>query len=161
MSPNYESLRGETGGMPPDGVHDAYLDRAALVDTRNGEALVTEWRTVSDPLYMWATWFRFEGQGLRFTLDFLDAIGIDRSGLADVSGSRLEDALDARIGLVFAVRTKRWGTDGGGVNVDVIESGNGSDPAADPAQESLDLPHEPVEAEPVGVVGDDDDEIPF
>lgn len=150
--PDYEALRGETGGLPPDGLHDAYLDRAALVDTRSGEMIVTEWRTVGDPLYMWTCWFGLSGQRLGFALDFLDQIGVDRADLADVDGSRLEDALDARIGLVFAVRTKRWGEGGnGGVNVEVEGEQN---------QQSLDLPHDPVE--PVAVAaGDDEDDIPF
>ena len=37
VMPDYEALRGETGGFPPDGIHDAYLDTARLVDTRSGE----------------------------------------------------------------------------------------------------------------------------
>jgi hypothetical protein len=156
--PDYEALRGETGGLPPDGIHDAYLDAARLADTRVGEMLWTDWRTVSDPLYVWSTGFRFEGQGLGFTLDFLDAIGVDRSALREVDGSRLEDALDARIGLVFTVRTKRWGSDGGG-GVNVTVQGEGSTNGVSPQQESLDLPIDPVEAEPVSAGADDD--IPF
>jgi hypothetical protein len=148
--PDYEALRGETGGLPPDGVHDAYLDGARLADTRVGEMLWTDWRTVSDPLYQWSTGFRFDGQGLGFTLDFLDGIGVDRSSLAEVYGSRLEDALDARLGQVFTIRTKRWGDTG--VNVTVLER-------AAPQQESLDLPIDPVEPEPVSAGADED--VPF
>ena len=81
--PDYDMLRGETGGLPPDGVHDAYLDRAALVDTRSGEMIVTEWRTVGDPLYMWTCWFGLSGQRLGFALDFLDQIGVDRADLGN------------------------------------------------------------------------------
>ena len=98
--PDYEALRGETGGFPPDGIHDAYLDTARLVDTRSGESIVCDWRTTGDPLYQWTSWHRLGGQGLAFTLTFLDAIGVDRSALREVEGSRLEDALEARIGIV-------------------------------------------------------------
>ena len=150
--PDYEALRGEAGGLPPDGVHDAYLDQARLVDTRNGESIVCDWRTTTDPLYQWTSWHRLGGQGLSFTLDFLDAIGVDRSHLADTEGSRLEDAFDARLGQTYTVRTSRWGSDGGGgVNVEVQ--------AQAPQQEFLDLPIDPVEAEPVPAGADD--EIPF
>ena len=155
--PDYEALRGETGGLPPDGLHDAYLDAARLVDTRSGESIVCDWRTTSDPLYQWTSWHRLGGQGLAFTLDFLDALGVDRSALREVEGSRLEDALEAHIGETLTVRTKRWGSDGGGgVNVEIVEaSSNG----VDPNQESLDLPIDPVEAEPVSAGSDED--IPF
>ena len=150
--PDYDALRGDTGGLPPDGVHDAHLDRASLIDTRKGEMLVTEWRTQGDPLYWWTTWFRFDGQGLAFTLAFLDAIGVDRSALADADGSRLEDALDARIGHMYAVRTKRWGSDGGGgVNVTV---------EGEQLQQSLDVPIDDQGLTAATVVKDDDD-IPF
>lgn len=159
--PDYDALRGETGGLPPDGLHDAWLDRAALVDTRNGEMLVTEWRSTGDPLYMWSTWFGFEGQRLSFTLDFLDSLGIDRSGLADVNGKRLEDALDDRLGTVYAVRTAQWGN-GGGVNVTIEDSAQQTlDVAASEVTEDLpvDAPGDPVE---VGAGTDpDDDDIPF
>ena len=80
--PDYEALRGETGGLPPDGIHDAYLDAARLVDTRSGESIVCDWRTTSDPLYQWTSWHRLGGQGLAFTLDFLDALGVDRAACA-------------------------------------------------------------------------------
>lgn len=153
--PDYEALRGETGGLPPDGVHDAYLDGARLVDTRNGEMLVTDWRTVSDPLYCWSTWFGFEGQRLRFTQDFLDDLGVDRAHITD--DDALNGALYARIGLVYTVRTSRWGSNGGGgVNVEV----EGQGASTESQQETLDLPHDPVEAEPVSA-GADDDDIPF
>ena len=161
--PDYEALRGETGGLPPDGVHDAYLDDARLADTRVGEMLWTDWRTTTDPLYAWSTGFRFEGQGLGFTLDFLDAIGVNRSSLREVDGSRLEDALAKRIGLVFTVRTKRWGSDGGGgVNVTIVES---SSNGVDPNQETLDVPIDAADLDlSAGVAapaGTDDDDIPF
>ena len=156
--PDYEALRGETGGLPPDGLHDAYLDAARLVDTRSGESIVCDWRTTNDPLYQWTSWHRLGGQGLGFTLDFLDAIGVDRGALRDVDGNRLEDALEARIGQTYPVRTKRWGSDGGGgVNVTIEEASSSNGVA--PGQESLDLPIEPVEAEPVAAGGDED--IPF
>ena len=162
--PDYEALRGEAGGLPPDGVHDAWLDSARLVDTRNGESIVCDWRTTGDPLYQWTSWHRLGGQGLSFTLDFLDAIGVDRASLREVEGHRLEDALDARLGQTFTVRTKRWGSDGGGgVNVEVQEANatNG----VDPNQTSLDAPIDTADLDLSGVTpaapGADDDSIPF
>ena len=159
--PDYEALRGETGGFPPDGIHDAYLDTARLVDTRSGELIVCDWRTTGDPLYQWTSWHRLGGQGLAFTLTFLDAIGVDRSALREVEGSRLEDALEARIGLTYTVRTKRWGSDGGGgVNVEVVEA---STNGVDPNQTSLDAPIDAADLDlstKVAAPGADED-IPF
>lgn len=158
--PDYEALRGESGGLPPDGVHDAWLDSARLVDTRSGESIVCDWRTTHDPLYQWTSWHRLAGAGLAFTLDFLDALGVERSTLREVEGSRLEDALDARLGMTFTVRTKRWGSDGGGgVNVEIVEA---STNGVDPNQTSMDAPIDTadLEAEPVSA-GGDDDQIPF
>lgn len=152
--PDYDALRGDTGGLPPDGVHDAHLDRASLIDTRKGEMLVTEWRTQGDPLYWWTTWFRFDGQGLAFTLAFLDAIGVDRTSLADTDGNRLEDALDARLGLVYAVRTKRWGSDGGG-GVNVTVEGEQLQTSLDASVDTSDL------LEPTAAAVTDDEDIPF
>ena len=154
--PDYEALRGESGGLPPDGVHDAYLDAARLVDTRSGESIVCDWRTTTDPLYQWTSWHRLGGQGLAFTLAFLDAIGIDRANLREVEGSRLEDALEARIGIIYEVHTSRWGSDGGGgVNVEAL---------GEQAQQSLDLPIDPVETVSAGSATNGapaDEDIPF
>ncbi len=149
--PDYDMLRGNTGGFPPDGIHDAYLDAARVVDTRSGESIVCDWRTPAHPLYQWTCWHRLGGPGLGFTPDFLAAIGVDRSALREVDGSRLEDALEARVGVTYEVRTKRWGADGGGgVNVEAL---------GEQAQQSLDVPIEPVAAQPVAA-GDEKD-IPF
>ena len=100
---DYDQLRGEVGGDPPDGMHSAYLARAALLSTRNGDKLITEWQT-SDPPYYWNTWFGFDGQQMKFTQDFLDSIGVDRASITD--DESLEDALGQCVGEVYSVRTE-------------------------------------------------------
>src|SRR5881409_359570 len=50
------ALGGQSGGEPADGTHNAYLLRAALVETSKGSALVTEWQTMDEPRYYWTTW---------------------------------------------------------------------------------------------------------
>lgn len=103
MSPiDFDALRGETGGDPPDGMHSAYLARASLVSTRNGDKLVTEWQT-SDPPYYWTTWFGFDGQQMKFTQEFLDSLGVDRAQITD--DEALEESLNELVGTVFSVRT--------------------------------------------------------
>lgn len=169
MGIDYEALSGATGGPPPNGEWDAYLDRAALVDTRNGEMLVTEWKTRGETFYAWSTWFGFEGQRLAFTQEFLDGLGIDRASITDDEG--LTQALEDRVGLLYRVSTEAWGS-GGGINVEVIgpagqQSMSMSHAAADMPADTRGLG--PTEIEHVGpehvevaagAAGADDD-IPF
>ena len=100
---DYDQLRGESGGDPPDGMHSAYLARAALVSTRNGDKLVTEWQT-TDPPHYWSTWFGFDGQQMKFTQEFLDSLGVDRPSVTN--DDALEAALNECIGTVYTVRTE-------------------------------------------------------
>jgi hypothetical protein len=165
MGIDYDALRGATGGPPPDGEHDAYLDRAALVDTRNGSMLVTEWKTRGEEFYAWTTWFGFEGQRMGFTQDFLDQLGIDRSTLT--SDDALTDALEARVGLLYRCATEAWGS-AGGINVEVLgEAGQQRlDSRADAPIDTGGLgptEYERVGAEhvEVGAGAADDDDIPF
>ena len=108
--------------------------------------------------------FRLGGHGRSVTRHVHHANGVDRASLREVEGSRLEDALDARLGQTFTVRTKRWGSDGGGgVNVEVQEANatNG----VDPNQTSLDAPIDTADLDLSGLVrgpvGTADDDIPF
>ena len=57
--------------------------------------------------------------------------------------------------MTFTVRTKRWGSDGGGgVNVEVV--------TVSPQQETLDLPIDTADVEASRLAaGADDDKIPF
>lgn len=106
MSPiDYTALSGQgSGGDPPDGLHNASLMRAALVETSKGTSLVTEWQTWSEPRYYWTTWFGFEGQRLSFTQDFLDAAGIDRSQVTN--DTAFSAALSEIQGRAYQVRTQ-------------------------------------------------------
>lgn len=125
---DYDLLSGQSGGDPPDGMHDAYLVRAALVDTRKGPALVTEWQTTGENAFYWTTWFGFDAQRVSFTQDFLDAIEVDRSRVTD--DDALTTALDQRVGTVYRVRTSKgaaW------VNTDVEPHAPGT-----PGQTALD-----------------------
>lgn len=148
---NYDLLRGESGGEPPDGIHQAYLARAALVETSKGDALVTEWQTVGDSPYYWTTWFSFEGRRMGFTQDFLDSVGIGRANLTD--DDALEAALHAITGNRFQVRTQAgaaW------INTYVEDS----------PQQQLVEPDVPIDAveptpEPVAAAAAADDDIPF
>lgn len=151
---NYDQLRGgETAGDPPDGQHDAALVRASIVDTRSGgSALVTEWQVSRPTPYYWTTWFGFEANRLSVTQDFLDALGIDRSGITD--DEKFEAALSQVTGTVYRVRTEAWS---GGVNT-YPEKGvtPGQTSLADVPIASGDLP----EPQPVASNTSDDD-IPF
>lgn len=101
---DYDALRGQSGGDPLDGIHEAYLMRAALVDTSQGSRLVTEWQTFNEPRYYWTTWFGFEGNRLQFTQEFLDALGIDRATL--MNDDAFESELSKVQGTVYQVRTE-------------------------------------------------------
>ena len=106
MSPiDYEALRGEGGEpeIPEDINRVARLDRAALVDTNNGERLVTEWRDYYKPLIQWQSWNRFDTTGMSYTRDLLKAIGVDMSTLTD--DVALSSELSVASGGVFKVHT--------------------------------------------------------
>ena len=101
---NYDLLRGERGGEPPDGIHAAYLAAARLVETDKGDALVTEWQTVGDEPYYWTTWFGFAANRIAFTQEFLESVGIKYADISD------DDAMEAALAVItgnrFQVRTK-------------------------------------------------------
>lgn len=80
MSIDYEALRGTAAGPPDNGSYDARLERAALVETRNGEQLVTEWTC---PEGAWTSWNRFDATGLPFAQELLDGLAVDRTKLTD------------------------------------------------------------------------------
>lgn len=154
---DYDALRGETGGDPPDGIHEVWLARAALVSTRKGPALVTEWQTVGDPPYYWSTWFGFEPNRMQFTQAFLDSVHIDRAKVTD--DDAFEEELHRITGQQFRVRTKAGAS---WVNTDVLDANLLDDLPVD----TSDLPAPqapPTERAGVGVQGklDDDNTIPF
>jgi hypothetical protein len=150
---DYDLLRGQVGGDPPDGLHSAYLMRAALVNTSSGTRLVTEWQTSGDESYYWTTWFGFDGNRLGFTQDFLDGLGVDRSKVTD--DDAFEQTLADVQGTVYTVRTAAWS---GGVNTYVEET-----PAPPPGQTSFgDVPIDMPAQEAVAAASQtSDDDIPF
>ena len=79
---------------PPDGIHAAYLARAALVETSKGDSLVTEWQSVGDNPYYWTSWFSFEGSRITFTQEFLESVGIRYTDITD------DDAMEAALASV-------------------------------------------------------------
>jgi hypothetical protein len=84
MPIDFDKLGGDrpVEDVPVDGVHKARLERAVVVTTKNGdERLVTEWSNESN--VMWTSWNRFDAQGLPYTQDLLDGLGIDRKSLTD------------------------------------------------------------------------------
>jgi hypothetical protein len=105
MPIDYGALRGEVGtpDIPDDGDHIAYLDRAALVDTANGERLVTEWRDVFKPLIQWTSWNRFDSTGMSYTRDLLAGLGVDLSTVTE--DDELIRELSVAQGGAYRVRT--------------------------------------------------------
>jgi hypothetical protein len=147
---DYQALAGHTGGDPPDGIHQAYLMRAALVNTDSGSQLVTEWQTSGIPAHWWTAWFGFDGKRLRFAQDFLDGIGVDRSKITD--DDSFEQALGDAQGQVYTVRVE---TRGNFLNTYVEE--------APTAQTSFgDVPIDMPAQEAVAAASQtSDDDIPF
>ena len=111
MSPiDFGKLGGSTPieEAPADGDHRARLERAVIVDTKNGERLVTEWCDSENS--MWTSWNRFDDSGMSFTQELLDGLGIDRSKLTEET---LPDELARKEGATYNVRTEsRQGSQG-------------------------------------------------
>lgn len=153
---DYDALRGETGGDPPDGMHDASLVRAAIVETQNGTRLVTEWQISHPTPYYWTAWHGFDGQRLNWTQEYLDGLGVDRATITD--DDALTEQLENVTGIVYEVRVQ---SKNGFLNTYV------EGPAA-ARQESLDLPIATDDLPPAGVASaaapttdPADDDIPF
>ncbi len=114
MSPiNYDALR--TGvdtavQVPEDGKHQAQLTRGKLVDTKNGERLVTEWFDPAREI-SWDSWNRFDATGLSFTRDLLTGLGIDLNSI--MNDDALADALEAAENRVYDVKTQSSQGSGG------------------------------------------------
>lgn len=166
MPIDYRQLK-ETRGtdVPPDGERTARLERGKLVETKYGSTrLVTEW-SAGD--LWWQSWNQFDGQGLAFTQDLLDGLGVDRSKLTD--DDQLTAELAAAEGHKYRVKTKsnrgsqgdRWFTSTYiQSTVSVLRTGllSGAVPKDDP-----DIPFDTndfVEPPKTGGLFDDDD-IPF
>jgi hypothetical protein len=158
MSPiDYNLLRpdAEQSADPPDGVHDAILQRAAIASTRNGEAIVTEW--TADPHYWWTAWYGFDPGRIKFTNEWLDAVGLDRGAIATAkSDDAFQAMLDGISGDRFRLKIER--SKSGFLNTYVLAS------LSSRQQSLMDTePDVPIDAPaPVTVPSDDDeDDIPF
>lgn len=101
MTVDYEALRGGvTTGVPENGSHTARLERAKLWEGDRGSQLITEW---SENGLWWTSWNRFDAQGMQFTQELLDGLGIDRSKITD--DDEFEAALNEVEGILYLVRT--------------------------------------------------------
>jgi hypothetical protein len=106
MSPiDYARLRGEGHEVElPDDIHRvARLERIALVDTANGERLVSEWHDEFKPYIQWQSWNGFDGQQFTYAKDFLMSLGVDMSALTD--DAALRSQLFDITGQAFRVHT--------------------------------------------------------
>lgn len=109
MSIDYDQLSPDTPDPtePPAGIHDALLQRASLVDTSNGQSIVTEWTAER---WWWTAWFGFEPNRLRWTIEFLDAVGLDRRAIANARDDTVfQQMLDGIVGDTFRVQIERKG----------------------------------------------------
>jgi hypothetical protein len=173
VSSDFDAVLADEGTEPPDGDHTAYLERAALRDTRNGKAIKIEWRT-TDAAFWWESWHNTSGGGKGRTQQLLDMLGIRREALRGGGWDALEDALVNAEGPAYLVRVSH-SADGRFLNTEVVArpdavqpSLNGATAARAPAPPPT-LPDVPVDTgdfEPkvaAGGSGDlfGDDDIPF
>ena len=120
MPINFDQLNtGETDvKLPSDGARVAFLDRAALVDTRSGEQVVTEWRDAKDYTVQWVSWNRFEGAGFPYTRDLLLGLGVPLGKNAPdgtpliMDDDGLKREIDMAVGGMFNIRTQSRQGDG-------------------------------------------------
>lgn len=154
----------ETGssGEPPDGFYTARLEHTALLDTKNGKRLKTEWRTVTaadggTAEYAWDAWNGLEGAGAKFGADQLDALGITLAAIT--TEDQLRDALLDLENGIYTVRVER---NGNFLNTFVEDRG--------PALAAPAVPHDELEPIAPGDAQDElapagnslfDDDIPF
>ena len=97
MPIDFDALRGDgLPETPDDGEHIALLMRAVVVDTQNGERLVTEWKAVGEENVAWDSWNRFDTSGMSFTRDLLIGLGINLKSLNDIDqlGAELDQCVN-------------------------------------------------------------------
>lgn len=157
---NYDLLGGGTGGDPPEGIYEAYLCVAKIVETSKGDALVTEWQVNNPGPYYWTAWHGFEANRINITQDYLDGLGVDRAAAfrGDTQEQRDEAfgaALEACQGHHYQVRITTWS---GGVNTFIDHEVVIGVPVSDIPADTADLP-EPAAVGAVAAIPDDD--VPF
>ena len=157
MSIDFEALRGEIGGEPPDGAQlDATLTRIERLETSKGPSIVTEWQSTDAKSYVWTAWFGLTGTRIGFARDFLRDCGVNLKALKDEYA--LDDALGAISGLDFKVSIR---VNGNFVNMDVLGR---SDPQMTIDQAVSDMPAQNGDLPAPGAAAKappDDDDIPF
>jgi hypothetical protein len=112
-----DEFKRDDGDGPPDGEHTAFLERAALRDTRNGKAIKCEWRT-TDLDFWWESWHNTTGGGKQRTQQLLADLGIDLDTIA--SEEQLEDALVDAEDAAYIVKVSH-SQDGRFINTAVVE----------------------------------------
>lgn len=152
---SFDDFKSAEGGEPPDGLHAAYLERTAILDTKNGTRVKVEWRTVDGEHY-WESWHGVTGKAKAFTQELVMALGINFGELS--SWDELGTALELREGKMFEVSVSR---NGDWLNTTVEGALAGvQEVLPDIPADTNGLP-EPEPA-PAGVqTGFDDDDIPF
>lgn len=133
---------------PDDGEHIALLERAALVDTKKGEQLVTEWRAPTEKA-AWQSWNRFDTSGMSYTRDLLLALGVSpRSAMDD---DALASELDRCVNQWWRVTTtSQMGSQGDRVFVTTYVNGKAGPVEPDVPIDTEGLPEPTVAASEPG-----------
>lgn len=118
---DFDAFLDDEGSEPPDGDHNARLDRAVLRDTRSGKMIKLEWRT-TDHSHWWESWHGTSGGGKGRTQQLLEDLGVDRTRLKGRGWDALEEELADREDKIYLVNVSRNGTF---LNTTVIEESQG------------------------------------
>ena len=157
MSDDFTLFKTEDRGEPPDGDHTAWLERTAVLDTKNGTRIKCEWRT-TDMAFYWESWHGVSGAAKAHTQKLLTGIGIDLAKIG--SWDQLGDELAVLENTMYDVTVSRRGD-----FVNTAVAGKSQGIQADLPIETSGLPERgaaPAAARATaGMFGDDDDDIPF
>lgn len=158
MPIDYAALQGDGAGTPDDGDHIALLERAVIVDTQNGERLVTEWRAPTDKA-AWQSWNRFDVSGMSWTRDLLIGLGVDLKVVTD--DDAMSDALNRVVNRYWRVHTtSQTGSQGDRVFVTTYVNGPAGPVEPDVPIDTRDLP-EPTAPAPAAPGAQFGDKAPF
>ena len=152
MTVDYEALRaGVSSGVPDNGAHTARLERAKLWEGDSGSKLITEW---SEDGLFWTSWNQFEGQGMQYTQELLDGLGVDRSTITN--DDEFEAALNEVEGILYLVHTDaKQGNQGDRWFINTYVDGRAVPTQPDLLTDTEDLP---AVGSPAGA---QDDDVPF
>lgn len=140
MPIDFDALRGDGLPEPPeDGEHTALLTRAVVVETQNGERLVTEWTAIGEGHVAWESWNRFDTTGMSFTRDLLIGLGINLKSVNDLDILGME--LDKVVNYQWRVSTSSsMGNRGDRVFVNTYVTGKAGPVEPDVPIDTDDLP---------------------